>query len=164
MSEASLTEQQKAEIEEELDTKLEKEGLTAKERKQSLKKLYTMEKHERQGYILEIKMLKHLNEGDPAKRRLQYKAGMNMKDMIKSRDPDSKRTFDEFFIDQSIREHLDKILCPITERVNEMLKTVNTLKAQNGLNEDKIKDMFKKLEEMKETTKRCVEQESQIKL
>lgn len=133
------------------------EGLTDKQREKELQKLYKMEKHKRAGHILEFKMLKHLNEGDPKKRRLMYNAGMTMKEMIKNTDADTKKTFDEFFIDQSIRDHLDKILCPMTERMNEMTKTVTMMRAQTSVNDEKIKEIFKRLEDMVVVTKRCVD-------
>lgn len=52
-------------MEAQLDDRLEEKGFGAEERKREIKKLVAMEKHERGGHILELEMLRQLNDGDP---------------------------------------------------------------------------------------------------
>lgn len=145
---SSLDEQRKAEIERAFDEEFANEELDAAERRRELAKLFKMEKHERAGHCLEFKMLRHLNRGDPQQRRLEYKAGQTIKDLIRSQDPSSKKTFDEFFVDHAIRDHLDQLLCPLTERVNELTKTVGSLRSQAQVDEEKISQNAQKIDKM----------------
>ena len=159
----SLDEQQKADIEQEFDDQFAYEELDADERRQELAKLFKMEKHERAGHCLELLMLRHLNGADPRKRRLQYKAGQTVKDVIASQDPESRKVFDEFFIDNAIRDHLDQLLCPLAERVTEVTQAVGSLRSQAQLGDAKIAQNAQAIETLRSVGKRATDLETALK-
>ena len=129
-----------AEIEEQFDKDFEKEDLDRTERERELEKLLKMEKHERAGYCLELKMLRHLNQGFPD-RQLQYKPGLTFHQVLESKDAVARKTFDAFYVDTALRDHLDKLVAPLTTRFNDMHKAVAKLQATGAADHHALQEL-----------------------
>jgi len=110
------------------------------ERERELEKVLKMEKHERAGYCLELKMLRHLNQGFPD-RQLHYKPGLTFQQVLESKDEVARKTFDEFYVDTALRDHLDKLVAPLTTRFNDMHKTVTRMQAASSTDHHSLQEL-----------------------
>eukprot|EP00356_Strombidium_inclinatum_P000188 CAMPEP_0170512100 /NCGR_PEP_ID=MMETSP0208-20121228/66662_1 /TAXON_ID=197538 /ORGANISM="Strombidium inclinatum, Strain S3" /LENGTH=116 /DNA_ID=CAMNT_0010795695 /DNA_START=226 /DNA_END=576 /DNA_ORIENTATION=- len=92
---------------------------------------------EKEGKKLEMKLLKKL--ASPSE--LNYKEGLTLEDLLKTSS--SRKSFDNFVIDNAVRDHLNQLLIPYVNKVNDLTNKHRMLQALVATNQKKQEDLAK---------------------
>lgn len=117
-------------------------NMDLEERGKNLSKLTTPDQA---GKNLQNKLLKLLNDPEVPKSQ-RYKEGMTIGNLVEMRSCDrSRKTMDEFVLDNAIREHLERLILPTLRKQDGQGRALKIVTTMSQDNQNKLRELESKL-------------------